>query len=137
MKTVDYSILLNTPKSELSARDLMRVIDYLNRIIEHDTRIIASDPGAARYLSPEYFQNLLKEYETEKQQRADAASADADAILEKIETYSKQIDALCTHSRRGLITVLELATETEKAAKQIKALYPKYQKARRESYKYL
>lgn len=137
MKTVDYSILLNTRKSELSARDLLRVIDYLKRVIDQDTRIIAENPDAARYLSPEYSQNLLREYETEKQQRADAASADADAILEKIETYSKQIDALCAHSRRGLITVLELATETEKAAKQIKALYPKYQKARRESYKYL
>lgn len=137
MKTVDYSILLNTPKTELSARDLIRVIDYLNRVIDQDIRIIAENPDAARYLSPEYFKNLLKEYQDEKQQRADAAVADADTILDQIETCTKKIDQLCTFSRRGLITALELATETESAAKQIKALYPKYRKARRESYKYL
>lgn len=137
MKTVDYSILLNTPKTELTARGLIRVIDYLNRVIDQDTRIIAENPDAARYLSPEYFKNLLKEYENEKQQRADAAVADADTILDQIETCAKKIDQLCTYSRRGLITALELATETESAAKQIKALYPKYRKARRESYKYL
>lgn len=137
MKTIDYSILLNTPKSELSARDLKRVIEYLTGIIDQDTRIIAENPDAARYLSPEYFKNLLKEYRDEQQRRADAAVADADTILDQIETCTKKIDQLCACSRRGLITALELATETEAAAKQIKALYPKYRKARRESYKYL